>query len=216
MQKLVIRRQGYGTALATLEFVEVPRRQPVLRLYTTEADADTSSRHAITHVLLAYSRLGVVMVGELWGHAIASALPRHGHRAMAEPEPAAAAARLVEHARDARPSTSAAAPASRRARGQVARPADAWALITGTWSRLREGDAGRRPRRPGSGASSRPGPQAKRPPLASRALSWATPCPMDDSRPPGDADDAADAGDRHAGVDVPSTLIERYVKQLSD
>src|SRR3954447_6913485 len=79
VQKLVVRRQGYGTALATLEFVELPTADnQLLRLYTTEADADTPARHAIARVLLAYSRLGVVMVGELPGHAIASALkPLH-------------------------------------------------------------------------------------------------------------------------------------------
>ena len=40
VQKLVIRRQGYGTALATVEFVELPTADnQLLRLYTTEADA---------------------------------------------------------------------------------------------------------------------------------------------------------------------------------
>ena len=45
LQKLVIRRQGYGVALATLQFVELPL-QPGrnLRVYTTQVDADTQTR----------------------------------------------------------------------------------------------------------------------------------------------------------------------------
>ena len=77
VQKLVIRRQGYGTPLATLEFVELATTDGrSLRLYTTEADADTSARHGLARTLLAFSRLGAVMVGELPGHAIAGALDR--------------------------------------------------------------------------------------------------------------------------------------------
>jgi len=42
MQKLVIRRQGFGTPLATLAFVDLPTHEGgQLRLFTTEADADT-------------------------------------------------------------------------------------------------------------------------------------------------------------------------------
>ena len=75
VQKLVVRRQGYGTALATLEFVELPTADgSSLRMYSTEADADTASRHGLARMLLAFSRLGVMMVGDLPGHAIASAL----------------------------------------------------------------------------------------------------------------------------------------------
>ena len=108
VQKLVIRRQGYGTALATLEFVELPTADnQLLRLYTTEADADTASRHAIARTLLAYSRLGVVMVGELPGPrdrlGAEAAARRHRRRTLAEPQHPAPAAGVGEHARDPRP-----------------------------------------------------------------------------------------------------------------
>ena len=64
MQKLIIRRQGYGTPLATMEFIELPTADgSLLRIYTTEADADTTSRHGLARMLLAFSRLGAVMVG---------------------------------------------------------------------------------------------------------------------------------------------------------
>ena len=153
VQKLVVRRQGYGTALATLEFVELPTADnQLLRLYTTEADADTASRHAIARVLLAYSRLGVVMVGELPGHAIASALKPLHDDIIAGPWPnrnllllpLASASTLVTHGLDLGRGTGVAV----RTTPQVARPADAWAFITGTWSRLREQTPSRRPRRP--------------------------------------------------------------------
>ena len=68
VQKLVIRRQGYGTPLATLEFIDFPSGNQSLRIYTTEADADTVARHELARVLLSYSRLGVLMVGDMPPH----------------------------------------------------------------------------------------------------------------------------------------------------
>ena len=48
VQKLVIRRQGYGMALATLEFAELPAASgQMLRVYTTRSrcrHADSASR----------------------------------------------------------------------------------------------------------------------------------------------------------------------------
>ena len=143
VQKLVIRRQGYGTALATLEFVDLPTTDnQSLRLYTTEADADSASRHALAKTLLANSRLGVIMVGELPGHAIAAALKPVHDDILAGPWPnrnllllpLASASTLVTHGLDLGRGTGVAV----RTTPQVARPADAWAFITGTWSRLRE------------------------------------------------------------------------------
>lgn len=75
LQHLAIRRQGQGVALATLRFVEMPGQgKSRLRLYTTDVDADTQSRRQLANVLLANSRLGVLMVGELPLHAVNSAL----------------------------------------------------------------------------------------------------------------------------------------------
>lgn len=143
IQKLVIRRQGYGTPLATLEFVELPTTDNrSLRLYTTEADADTAQRHALAKTLLAYSRLGVIMVGELPGHGIAAALKPLHDDILAGPWPnrhllllpLASASTLVTHGLDLGRGTG----VTVRTTPQVARPADAWNFITGTWSRLRE------------------------------------------------------------------------------
>src|SRR5437773_6089131 len=77
IQKLSIRRQGYGNILATLEFVELPTAQGgVLRIYSTEADAETSSRHALARTLLAFSTLGVILVGDVPLHAMSATLKR--------------------------------------------------------------------------------------------------------------------------------------------
>jgi hypothetical protein len=75
VQKLVIRRQGHGVALATLEFAELPgANSQMLRVYSTRVDADTQQRLELARVLLAYSRLGVVMVGDLPSHALESSM----------------------------------------------------------------------------------------------------------------------------------------------
>ena len=222
VQRLVIRRQGYGTALATLEFVELPTTDnQVLRLYTTEADADTASRHAIARVLLAYSRLGVVMVGELPNHAIGSALKPLHDDIVTGPWPnrnvlllpLASASTLVSHGLDLGRGTGVAV----RTTPQVARPADAWGFITGTWSRLREElPAGGR-EVPELGAFKAAAYQPKRPPLATGLPSGDT-LPMEDPRPPAvlTMRPMPAISTPSFSATMPSTLIERYVKQLSE
>ncbi len=221
VQKLVIRRQGYGTALATLEFVDLPTTDNRgLRLYTTESDADTAARHAIAKTLLAYSRLGVVMVGELPGHAIAAALKPLHEDILAGPWPnrnllllpLASASTLVTHGLDLGRGTGVAV----RTTPQVARPADAWAFITGTWGRLREQAPADGRSVPELGSFKQAPYQPKRPPISTGMPSGDT-MPMDDAvvpmtlsmRPMPQI-----ASPRYA--QPPSTLIERYVKQLSE
>ncbi|HEY2559080.1 MAG TPA: hypothetical protein VGI48_05145 [Caldimonas sp.] len=222
VQKLVVRRQGYGTALATLEFVELPTADnQLLRLYTTEADADTAARHAIARVLLAYSRLGVVMVGELPGHAIASALKPLHDDIIAGPWPnrnllllpLASASTLVTHGLDLGRGTGVAV----RTTPQVARPADAWAFITGTWSRLREQTPADGREVPELGAFKAAAYQPRRPPLATGLPSGDT-LPMEDTRPPVvlTMRPMPAIATPSFSPTMPSTLIERYVKQLSE
>jgi hypothetical protein len=143
MQKLTIRRQGYGTPLATLEFIELPTADgSLLRVYSTEVDADTTARHGIARMLLGFSRLGVVMVGDLPAHAIASALKPLQEAMLAGPWPnrqmlllpLASASTLVSQGMALSRETG----VSVRTTPQVARPADAWGFINGTWNRLRE------------------------------------------------------------------------------
>jgi hypothetical protein len=222
VQKLVIRRQGYGTALATLEFVELPTADnQSLRLYTTEADADTAARHAIAKTLLAYSRLGVVMVGELPGHAIAAALKPLHEDIIAGPWlnrnllllPLASASTLVTHGLDLGRGTGVAV----RTTPQVARPADAWAFITGTWGRLREQAPADGRAVPELGSFRQPAYQPRRAPASTGMPSGDT-LPMEDATPPvvlTMRPMPEIASPRYAAL-APSTLIERYVKQLSE
>jgi endonuclease/exonuclease/phosphatase family metal-dependent hydrolase len=146
LQKLVIRRQGYGVALATLQFVELPLRQGRnLRVYTTHIDADTQTRHQLAQVLLAHSRLAVVMLGELPPHALGSSLQplREAIAAGAWPNrhmllvPLAAAATLPAQAATLAGTSGVLV----RTTPQVARPVDAWAFISGTWNRLNHNPA---------------------------------------------------------------------------
>ena len=71
LQTLSIRRQGVGVTLATLKFIELPSPQGApLRLYATAVDADTTTRRLVADVLLAFSRLGVLLVGAVAPHAV--------------------------------------------------------------------------------------------------------------------------------------------------
>ena len=144
LQKLVIRRQGYGVALATLQFVELPL-QPGrnLRVYTTQVDADTQTRHQLANVLLAHSRLAVVMVGELPPHALASSLQPMRDAIANGPWPNRQVLMVPLASTPSLP-THAAAIAGRsgvlvRTTPQVSRPAEAWSFISGAWNRLNSG-----------------------------------------------------------------------------
>ncbi len=79
VQRLTVRRQGHGIALALLQFVEVALSDGQrVRVYSTDIEADTHARHLLAPMLLAWSRLGVLLVGELPPHAMTSALtPLH-------------------------------------------------------------------------------------------------------------------------------------------
>ena len=109
-------------------------------MYSTEADADTASRHGLARVLLSFSQLGVMMVGDLPGHAIASALKPFREFMLAGPWPnrqllllpLSANSTLVAQGMEIARGTG----VNVRTTPQVTRPADAWGFINGTWSRL--------------------------------------------------------------------------------
>ncbi|CAN5800523.1 hypothetical protein BH11PSE8_BH11PSE8_10250 [soil metagenome] len=143
MQKLVIRRQGYGTALATIEFIELPTSEGgLLRMYTTDAQTDPASRAEIARMLLAYSRLGVVMVGDMPADRIPEALRPLHDQMVAGPWlnrhllllPLASASTLVTQGVALTHGTG----VSVLTTPQVTRPADAWNFISGTWTRMRQ------------------------------------------------------------------------------
>jgi hypothetical protein len=145
VQKLVIRRQGHGMALATLEFAELPGANgQMLRVYSTRVDADTQQRHELARVLLAYSRLGVVMVGDLPQHALEAALqplrdgigrgPWPSRNLLFVPlSPPGALHQQVSMLSGRSGVQVSIAP-------QAVKPSDAWGAISNAWNRVR-GDA---------------------------------------------------------------------------
>ena len=208
VQKLVIRRQGFGTALATLEFAELPSVEGgLLRVYTTECEADTVSRRALARALLGHSRLGVVMVGDLPNHALAAALEPLRSDMVHGPWPnrhllllplASAAAVVTQGAELGR-----GIGVTVRTTPQVSRPADAWPFINGTWDRLREEFASAGASLPG--LSSAAGPKRAAPPPASAAplpMRAMPPVPVTPRRPP-------------AVTPQLSGRLAHYVRQLS-
>jgi hypothetical protein len=162
LQKLVIRRQGYGTPLATLEFIEWPTAQgAVLRLYTTEIDADTASRQALAQTLLANSRLGVVIVGDLPAHALTSAMQSLQQAIARGPWtnrhllmlPLSSASALASQGSNIAGHTG----VTIRTTPQVMRPAEAWGFISGMWNHMHDQPAARGMQLPGlAGATQQP------------------------------------------------------------
>ena len=210
VQTLSIRRQGYGTTLATLEFIEILTSEgALLRLYTTEADADTAARQGLATTLLAFSRLGVFLVGEMANHTLAAAFKPVHEDMLRGPWPnrhllllpLASASALVSQGVELARGTQ----VNVRTTPMIARPADAWGFISSTWTRLREQMQPQGKAAPLLGAASgssapslarvpKPSPNAPTPPLL-------RPMP------------AVRTATSHA---VPSeNLLERYVQQLS-
>ena len=144
VHQLHIRRQGVGMPLARLEFVELPvdDGQPPLRLYTTETDADTAQRRRLARTLLLHSRLGIVMVGDLPPHALATALmplrdaivegPWYNHELLMLP--LAGSSSLVGQAAH----LSRGSKVKIRTTPVVTRPAEAWSYLRASWNKLRE------------------------------------------------------------------------------
>lgn len=213
VQKLFIRRQGYGTPLATLEYVELPTTDgSSLRMYTTEADADTLSRQGLARMLLAFSRLGVVMIGELPAHALEAAFkpihddmvtgPWHNRNMLLLPLSTSNAV-MTQGAELARGTG-----VNVRTTPQVARPADAWGFINGAFARLREQTPAET--RPSTGGHFPRASATVRanfaPPPAAREETPPTPLAM---RP---MPQVPTAKSRTAA----SGVLERYVQQLSE
>jgi len=212
VQKLVIRRQGYGTPLATLEFVELPTPDGnSLRMYSTEAEADTTARQDLARMLLAFSRLGVMMVGELPSHAVASALQPLHDAMISGPWPnrhllllplASASALVTQGAELARGTG-----VNVRTTPQVTRPADAWGFINGAWSRLRADAApAAAARAPSSAAQAAQAAPVVRPtpPPAQRPAAALPMRPMPPVQP------------EASRKELPAGSLERYVQHLSE
>jgi hypothetical protein len=66
LRKLLIRRQGFGTTLATLHYVDCPgQNQHSLRLYASDAEAESTVRIAIRRQLLGSASANALIVEDL-------------------------------------------------------------------------------------------------------------------------------------------------------
>ncbi|MFM2067330.1 MAG: hypothetical protein RLZZ584_2239 [Pseudomonadota bacterium] len=75
VERLVVRRAGFGTVIATIEFLDCAASHGApIRLYSTDADADTQSRLSISRVLLGHATLGAILLGDLPAHALTELL----------------------------------------------------------------------------------------------------------------------------------------------
>ncbi len=155
VMRLSVRRQGHGVALATLQFVEIAGSDgSQLRVYSTDVDADTHSRQLIARVLLAHSRLAVLVFGDLPSHALAAGMQplidavaheRWPNRQMLM-IPLGAPAPLNGFA-----SPFSAAGIRVQVAPRVARATDAWSFIGSTWNLLESQATGATP--PGTKAA---------------------------------------------------------------
>lgn len=149
VQRLSVRRQGHGLALAVLQFVEVPLADGArLRVYSTDISGDGPARQQVARVLLAYSQLGVLMVGDLPLNAVTTALhPLHEQMARGLwPNRELLMVPLAGNATLATQGAQLAAdtPVAVHVAPRAAKPRQVWAYIAGAWNRLHGPPAGRR------------------------------------------------------------------------
>jgi hypothetical protein len=149
LQQLAIRRQGQGVPLATIRFVEVTGAHgEIVRVYSTDVDADSRSRAALSDLLLASSRLGVMLVGELPAHVLERSLQPVRDAITRGPwlnrdmllVPLAAPGALPEQGATLSAGTAVRA----RVTPVAGRPTDIWSQVIATWNRLGEPAASRR------------------------------------------------------------------------
>ena len=211
VQKLHIRRQGYGTSLATLEYVELPTADGSrLLMFTTEVEADTVSRHDLARILMANSRLAVILVGELPGHALEAAFKplradilagswRNRHLLVL---PLSGASTVATVAAELGSGTV----VDVRTTPQVTRPADAWGFINGTLARIRDqlspaGAAAATTARPVAAAHAA-APASAAPPAAPLAMRPMPAVPTSRQRP--------------AAPGATGSVLHQYVHQLGE
>jgi hypothetical protein len=136
----------------------------MLRVYSTRVDADTQQRAELARVLLAYSRLGVVMVGDLPSHALGSALqplregiargPWPSRNLLFVPlSPPGALHHQVSMLAGRSGVQVSIAP-------QAVKPSDAWTAISNAWNRVRGESAGSASAQPVSQAAQQRDPIA--------------------------------------------------------
>ena len=149
VQRLSIRRQGHGVALAVLQFVEVPLAGgTAVRVYSTDLNADAATRTQVARVLLAHSLLGVLMVGELPPHALTGQLMPLHESLLRGPWPNRDLLMVPLGSGTALAGQAAGLAGQSAVRVHVtphaAKPRQAWNFIGGSWNRLQGGASGER------------------------------------------------------------------------
>ncbi|MCM5681063.1 hypothetical protein M8A51_16175 [Schlegelella sp. S2-27] len=142
VQRLVIRQQGYGTTLASVEYVSFRAEDgETVCVYSTAVESTPSAQQAVARALLEMSQASVLLLGEMAGQGSANAL-----RTMMQAVhtggwtcPNLLVLPLGSHA-----ATAAAAQCNQvvqrhgllvRAAPAPGRPADAWNYIAGFWQK---------------------------------------------------------------------------------
>ena len=149
VHRLAVRRQGHGLALAVLQFVEMPLAdRSLVRVYSTDINGDAQARFKVARVLLAFSRLGVMLVGGLAPPALAAELQPLRDAVLAGPwpnrelllVPLGSGVALATHATQLAGQSQVAVHVT----PQAAKTRQAWAYISGAWNRLQGGPGGER------------------------------------------------------------------------
>jgi hypothetical protein len=149
VQRLSVRRQGHGVALAVLQFVEMPMADGTLvRVYATDINADSMTRGHVARVLLAFSRLGVLLVGELPPNALTGQLQPLHEAILRGPwpnrelllVPLGSSTALAQQASMLSGSSAVAVHVT----PQADKPKQAWGFIGGAWNRLNGSTNGQR------------------------------------------------------------------------
>lgn len=141
VHRLEIRRHGYGTTFASIEYVDCPSSLgTTVRLYATDIDADTQTRQALTRVLMGHSVVTVTMVGDLPAHTLSQQFERMRQQMN---EASWTCRRLVFMPLFSSPGLEPAVAELCRATGaqadctpQVTRPLDAWTYLSTAWNQL--------------------------------------------------------------------------------
>ena len=200
VQRLSIRRQGQGVALAVIPFVEVTLADgsPV-RVYSTDLQAEGPVRAQLARVLLAHSRLGVLMVGDLAARVLtAQVAPLHEAMMQGDwPNRDLLLVPLGNSIGLAAPSAQLGhnTPVAVHVTPHAAKPKHVWTFVGGAWNRLHGMPGGERalptelsravpkPRVPNPEATTEPMPldmprRAAAPPLATRPSVSIAPMPV--------------------------------------
>lgn len=143
VERLSIRRQSYGTVLASIDYVDCPAsRGQLVRLYSTDAEADTVTRTAIARVLCAQATMAVILIGDVPPHALSDAL-QPLRDAMFRPDWQCAHLQFMPLAATSHAALAGLVAALGPGSGvacqiapRVSRPAEAWNFLSESWNRV--------------------------------------------------------------------------------